>query len=217
MSAPSVITDINGLANTILHLANVGGDVQVSVCVAPANLPCQIFSATAVPSSALRLQPVQGTSQMLPVGQPFEPVTVRVTDSSTPDHPILGANVAFDSVVSRPAPAPLPISIGGIVITRNPAPVIVSSSRSSVLSDISGLATLQPFLEAAQGPTLIQGSSAAGISTISFSMQSLRPVQQASPRASPGASLRGTGAAGTSFLTNLDRPQPRPQTNARHR
>ena len=132
-----------------------------------------------------------------------------VTDSSTPDHPILGANVAFDTVVSRPAPAPLPISIGGIVITRNPAQVIVSSSRSSVLSDISGLATLQPFLGAAQGPTLIQGSSAAGISTISFSMQSLRPVQQASPGASPGASLRGTGAAGTS-LTNLDRPQPRP-------
>jgi hypothetical protein len=156
LSSASAVGDTNGFANSTLHLAAIAGDVQVSACVAPANQPCQIFSATAVPASALHLQPVAGSTQILPVGQSFQPVTVRVTDSATAAHPVLGAGVTFQVVVSRPTLAPPPVSIGGVIVIRNPAPIIVSSSQMSLLSDAAGLATLQPSSGAAQGAIVIQ-------------------------------------------------------------
>src|SRR4029077_3960388 len=161
LSAASPLSDANGFANSTLHIAALGGDVQVSACLAPGNKPCQIFSATAVPASALRLQPVGGSVQIHPVGQAFQPVTVRVVDSATPAHPVLGANVTFQAVVSRPVAGPPPVSIGGIVITRNPAPVIVSSSQLAILSDSAGLATFHPPVGGGPGAVLIQGTSAA--------------------------------------------------------
>ena len=189
LSSASSTSDVNGFASTTLHLAAIAGDVQVSACVAPANLPCQIFFATAVPPSMLRLEPVAGSVQFLPAGQHFQPVTVRVVDSAIAPHPVLGANVTFQVVVSRPATAPPPVSIGGIIIGKNPPPVIVSSSRTSVLSDGQGLATLQPSTGAAQGALVIQGTAAAGASVLSFQLQSLLPVAPSAPSGSTRAPL----------------------------
>jgi hypothetical protein len=169
----------------------MAGDVQVSACVMPGNKPCQIFSATAVPASALRLQPVGGSVQILPVGQTFQPVMVRVSDSATPPHPVLGANVTFQVVVSRPAAAPPPVSIGGIIITRNPPPVIVSSSRVAVLSDGAGQAILQPSSGGALGEIVIQGTAAAGTSILPFRLQSLSPVAHVESPASSRAAQSG--------------------------
>ena len=115
-------------------------------------------------------------------------MTIRVTDFGTPAHPVLGANVTFQVVVSRPAPAPAPVSVGGIVVTRNPAPIIVSSSRTSVLSDAAGLATLLPSSGAAQGAIAIQGTSAAGTSILPFHLLSLAPVLQAALSEEPSDS-----------------------------
>jgi hypothetical protein len=133
----------------------------------------------------LRLEPVTGGVQVLPAGQHFQPVTVRVVDSAIAPHPVLGANVIFQVVVSRPATAPPPVSIGGIIIGKNPPPVIVSSSRASVLSDSQGLSTLQPSAGAAQGALVIQGTAAAGADVLSFHLQSLLPV---TPSATSGSS-----------------------------
>jgi hypothetical protein len=176
LSSSSPSSDSNGFANSTLHLAEISGDVQVSACLAPDNKPCQIFSATAVPPSMLRLEPVGGNVQVLPAGQVFQPVTVRVTDSAIAPHPVLGASVTFQVVVSRPATAPPPVVIGGIVVTRNPSPVIVSSSQFSVLSDGSGLAIL-PSIGEIPGALLIQGTASAGISLLPFQLQALLPVQ----------------------------------------
>jgi len=184
LSTASATTDVTGFAHSTLHLAAIGGDVQVSACAAPGNKPCQIFSATAVPASSLRLQPVGGSAQTLPVGQSFQPVVLRVTDSATPAHPVLGANVTFQVVVSRPTTDPPPVSVGGIIIVRNPAPVIVSSSRLALLSDSAGLATLQPSTDGARGPVLIQGQAAAGVSILPFRLQSLLPLAQPASGAS---------------------------------
>jgi hypothetical protein len=176
LGSASASSDVHGFASSTLHLAAIAGDVQVSACVAPANLPCQIFSATAVPSALLQLQPVGGGVQVLPAGQSFQPVVVRVTDSAIPSHPVLGANVTFQVVVSRPVTAPPPVSIGGIVVTKNPVPVIVSSSQVAVLSDGSGLAALQAAPGATRGALVVQGTAAAGTSLLPFELQSLVPV-----------------------------------------
>ena len=203
LSAATATADVNGVASSTLHLAALAGDVQVSACVAPANKPCQIFSATSVPASGLRLQPVAGSTQILPVGQGFQPLTVRVTDSATPAHPVLAANVTFQVVVSRPVPAPPPVSIGGIMVTRNPAPIIVSSSQIFLLSDEAGQATLQPSAGTVQGAIVIQGTSAAGISILPFRLQSLTPVVQTEPSISPS---RGNGS-----LRRPEGMRPRPR------
>jgi hypothetical protein len=208
LSSTNAVGDVNGISNTTLHLSAIAGDVQVSACVAPANKPCQIFSATAVPASAMQLQPVAGSTQILPVGQTFQPVNVRVTDSATPAHPVLGTSVTFQVVVSRSAPAPPPVSIGGIIVTRNPAPIIVSSSKISVLSDAAGLATLQASAGTAQGAVVIQGTSAAGTNILPFRLQSLAPVVQAVPKTS---SPMEDGS-----LRNSDGVRPPPRTTLRH-
>ncbi|MGA9800270.1 MAG: IPT/TIG domain-containing protein [Terriglobales bacterium] len=201
LASASAISDVNGFANTTLHLASIAGDVQVSACVAPANLPCQLFSATAVPPSMLRLEPVGGGVQILPTGQNFQPITVRVTDSANPTHPVLGAGVTFQVVVSRPATAPPPISLGGIVVSQNPAPVVVSSSQVAVLSDESGLATLQPPSSGVRGALIVQGTASAGSGLVPFQLQSLAPV---APSASSG--LRGPAGS----ASESDRVQPAP-------
>jgi IPT/TIG domain-containing protein len=212
LSSASSTSDVSGFAGTTLHLAAMAGDVQVSACVAPANLPCQIFFATAVPPSMLRLEPVTGGVQVLPAGQHFQPVTVRVVDSAIAPHPVLGANVIFQVVVSRPATAPPPVSIGGIIIGKNPPPVIVSSSRASVSSDGQGLSTLQPSAGAAQGALVIQGTAAAGADVLSFHLQSLMPV---TPSATSGSSrppldipVRNDRNAPATFHGNLRMRQP---------
>jgi hypothetical protein len=81
-------------------------------------------------------------------------------------------------VVSRPSTPPPPVSVGGIIVTRNPAPVIVSSSQVAFQSDPAGLVTLQPPAGGAQEAIVIQGTSAAGTSVLPFLLQSLTPVSQ---------------------------------------
>lgn len=211
LGSASIDSDVNGFAHTTLHLAAIAGDVQVSACVAPANMPCQIFSATAVPASMLRLEPVGGSVQVLPAGRSFQPVSVRAIDSAIAPHPVLGASVTFQVVVSRPATAPPPVSIGGIIIGKNPPPVIVSSSRMSVLSEGSGLAPLQPSTGTVQGALVIQGTAAAGTSVLAFQLQSLLPAAapSGSPRPPLDDPLRNNQNLLPSFPGHLRMRQPR--------
>ena len=62
---------------------------------------------------------------------------------------------------------------------------------SSVLSDGSGLATLQPSTGATQGALVIQGTAAAGASVLSFQLQSLLPVAPSAPSGSTRSPLDG--------------------------
>lgn len=172
LSSSSATTDANGYARITLHLIALGGDIQVTACAAAGSQPCETFSGTAVPSSGLRLQAVAGGQQAIAAPASFLPVIARVTDTSTPPNPVIGAPVAFQSVVIDPAPVPPPISIGGIIITRNPAPIIIFSSQGFVLSDVNGLASLQPSTGGAMGSVRVQGTMAAGSSTLTFALQS---------------------------------------------
>jgi hypothetical protein len=176
LSFSTTQTDINGYSTTTLHISAMAGDVQVSACIGVNNNPCQSFYGTAVPTAALRLQAVSGNNQIVSVGQIFQPVVTRVTDSDAPPHPVLAASVTFQSIISRTAPAPPPVSLGGIIITRNPMPAIVSSSQTVVPSDASGLATVQPATGANFGAVEILETATAGVSTLQFSLQSLWPV-----------------------------------------
>ncbi len=99
-SASSAVTNSSGYASVNLTLTNFTTSFQISVCVANGN-PCQPIYGNAVAASMLNLQAVAGESQVVS-GTVFQPLEIRVIDSSTPPNPILGANVLFQSTVSRP-------------------------------------------------------------------------------------------------------------------
>jgi IPT/TIG domain len=178
LNPPSANTNSNGYATSTLQISSLPGDVQVSVCVEPGDAPCATFYGTAVPPSSLRLQAVAGDLQFITLGSPFQPVTVRVTDTSAPADPVLGVSVMFQSLLGRTNnDAPI-VSGGDTIITRDQMPVILGMSQSSVTSDANGLASMQPTTGGFQGALAILGTVTAGSGGLPFQLQSLWPMTQ---------------------------------------
>jgi hypothetical protein len=170
-----------------LQVSAITGDVQVSACVRnqPVDSPCVSLYATAVPASALQLQPVSGNPQVVAAGQSFAPVVFQVTDFTGID-PVLGASIAFQSVVARLPPNSPAVWIGDTSITGNPMPVILSSPQISVQSDVNGLAAFLPSPNGIQGPVVVLGSVSAGTSSLPFTLESVTASSASAPQAAPG-------------------------------
>ena len=94
LSAASAATNSSGYAAVTLSVTQLAALVQVSACVAPGNAPCLSFYVNPVPAAQQQLQLVAGAGQ-ISTGQAFQPVIVRVTDSSSPPNPVLAAPVLF--------------------------------------------------------------------------------------------------------------------------
>jgi hypothetical protein len=177
LSFSSALTNSSGYASVTLTLTNVAAQVQVSACVAPSNSPCQSFFVTPVAASLLNLWPVAGAAQAITLGQPFQPVIVRVTDSASPPDPVFGAVVAFQTTVMRAAVSAAAGDSGGDSGGAPAVPVILSVSRTSVQSDTNGMARLTPSTGGFSGPLEVQVSATAGTSA------TLQNVLQAFPAA----------------------------------
>jgi hypothetical protein len=175
LGAASAQTDANGNASVSLQSSSKATAVQVSVCVAPNNNPCQIFNATVVPVASLQLQGVAGTLQIAPPGQTFQPVVVRVTDSATPPHSVLGASVVLLSYIGRmPQNQPI-VWAGEAGISQPEMPVILAKSQTTVQSDINGTATVPIAAQGISGNIAIVGSATAGSNSVEFVAQQLGP------------------------------------------
>jgi hypothetical protein len=176
LSPPSTKTNGNGYATSTLKVSSLAGDVQVSVCVEPGDAPCQTFYGTAMPASSLRLQAVAGDLQLMTVGPSFQPITVQVTDTSTPPDPVLGVSVLFQSLLGRTTnDAPI-VSGGDTTFTRDPMPIILGISQAFVTSDENGLASIQPSTGGFLGALAILGTVTAGPGSLPFQLQSLWPM-----------------------------------------
>jgi hypothetical protein len=165
LSSPSAVTNSQGYASVTLTLTNFTANVQLTACVAPANNPCQTISGNAVVASRLNLQAVAGAGQVV-AGTAFQPLTVRVTDSSTPPNPILGASVAFQATVMRPSGDGLPPAPGDPSGTQTGMPVILSASQITVQSDVNGLASIAPSVGSFTGTLQIQIQVSAGTTAV---------------------------------------------------
>lgn len=162
LSSPSAVTNSNGYASVTLTVTNFAVNVQLSACVGPGNDPCQTVSGNAVAAVLLNLQPVAGAAQIV-TGQGFVPLTVRVTDSSTPPNPVLGASVLFQSIVLRPTANDLTLVTGDTdTSTQAGMPVILSASQSSVTSDANGLASFVPSIGPFSGLLEVEIQISAG-------------------------------------------------------
>jgi hypothetical protein len=152
LSSASATTNIYGYATVTLSLTNFTGSVQLSACVGSGNNPCQTIYGNAVVPSMLNLQAVSGAGQVVTTPA-LQPLTVRVTDSSTPPNPVLGASVLFQSTVLRPSGSNLTLTPGD---SQAAMPVILSVSQSTVQSNASGLASISPSVGSFTGPLEIE-------------------------------------------------------------
>jgi hypothetical protein len=176
LNPPSATTNANGYATSTLELSSLPGDVQVSVCVEPGDIPCKTFYGTAVPASSLRLQAVAGDLQLITVGPAFQPLTVRVTDTSVPPNPVAGVSVLFQSLLGRAKNDAVIVSGGDTKFTRNSMPIILGTAQAYVTSDANGIASMQPSTGGFQGALAILGLVTAGPGTLPFQLQSLWPM-----------------------------------------
>jgi len=154
LSAASSKSSATGYATVTLTLTQFAASVQVSACVAPANAPCQPFYLTPVPLAQQNLQPVSGAGQVS-TGPPFQPIVVRVTDSSSPPNPVIAASVAFLTTVLRS---------GGSSPGNPSMPVILKVSQSSAATDMNGLASVVPSAGGFSAPLEVDVGVTAGIS-----------------------------------------------------
>ena len=145
LSAASATTNSSGYAAISAHLANHSADVQVTACVAPGNAPCQTFTMFATPAALWTLELVSGTAQAVPVGQPFQPLVLRVTDGSPAADPVLGVSVALQITLARPSSdtgndGGDDDNFGG----GTGQPVILGMYQAQLASDGNGLVTMVP-------------------------------------------------------------------------
>jgi len=166
LSASSGTTNASGFATITAQLTNQNADVQVSACVAPNNSPCQIFTLFSTPSSLWTLETVSGSLQIVPTGQSFQPLVVRVTDGSPAADPVMGVDVTFKTTLAR--------------VPENGMPVILGSSQTQVVSAQDGLASVVPSAGSV-GPCDVFITVSAGQSTAQFQMESVAAIVPGSP------------------------------------
>jgi hypothetical protein len=174
LSATSAPTDINGYATVNLTLSQFAATVEVNACVGPSNAPCYPMYLNPVPLAQQNLQPVSGENQIVALGQSFQPIVVRVTDSSSPPNPVLAATVTFENIVERP-----PANSSG-----SPAmPNILSVSQSNAQTDVNGLASVQPSAGSFNGMIEVNVLATAGTGAmLNYALEAL-PAPVPSDRA----------------------------------
>ena len=210
LSAAAVTTDGAGYARSTLHLNRLAGDVQGTVCVAPGNAPCQTFYVIQVLPSALKLQRVSGSFQTIRVGQTFQPISIRVTNSATPPNPVMGVPVSFQSMIFLPdADEPVEIS-GDDGSSQHAMKVLLGSSLVTLVTDSNGLASLPVSTGGFSRPLEVEITASAGTGTpLQFELPML-PAITPTPGGSTGRARR-PGRVMEQRIRPGDAPRPQAQ------
>src|ERR1035437_10056238 len=175
LSAGTGTTNGSGFATITAQLTNQSADVQVSACVAPNNSPCQTFTLFSTPASLWMLETVSGSSQVVPTGQSFQPLVMRVTDGSSAANPVMGVSVTFETTLARVSPDNGGQQDGGSNIRGNGMPVFLGSSQTQVVSTQDGLASIVPSVGSV-GPCDVFITVSAGQSTAQLQMESVAAI-----------------------------------------
>jgi hypothetical protein len=211
----SSTTDGEGYVRSSVHVSNLTADVQGTVCLAPGNNPCQTFYIVQVAASVLKLQPVSGGLQAIRVGDAFQPVWVRVTNSSTPPNPVMGARVTFQSMMFLPSSPSAVEGTGDSGIGQHPMKVLLGSSQATPVSDANGLASLAPSSGGLARPLDIEIVATAGTATPLQYELSVIPALAPPTGASTGMARRRvrTGPRAKEYGVYEDREQGKGTTS----
>ncbi len=162
LTSATATTSGAGLATVTAQLTNLAAMVQASACVVPGNSPCQTFTLFATPASMWKIESFSGTTQVLPTGQTFQPLKVRVTDGSAAANPVMGATVTFVTTLERNPDQ------GGM-------PIILGTSQTPVMTDQNGLASILPTV-GSLSPCDAYITVTAGSASAQFELQSVVPI-----------------------------------------
>jgi len=182
LSSSTATTNSSGMASVTAQVTNFNATVQVSACVTPAGSPCTTFALFAVPSTSWTLGAVSGAFQIVPNGQPFQPLVMRVTDSSAADNPVQGVNVTFLTTLERLAQGSggggqgnTDRGQGGAQqngMAQDGSPVILGTSQTQVLSDQNGLTSITPTV-GTLGPCDAIITVSAGLATAQYDLENV--------------------------------------------
>jgi hypothetical protein len=179
LTASTASTNSLGVASVNAQVTNMSTTIQVSACVTPSNNPCQTFTLLVVPPSAWTLEPVSGTSQIVPGGQAFQPLVMRVTDGAAADDPVVGVNIAFLTMLERnpqgPGDGP---PQGDLDRGASAAPIILGTSLAQLVTDANGMASIVPAT-GSLSPCNVFVTVTAGSSTVRYELESLDPMTAA--------------------------------------
>ncbi|HVM93225.1 MAG TPA: Ig-like domain-containing protein [Terriglobales bacterium] len=185
LSPTTTTTNSNGQATTTATVTNINTTVQISACETPQNNPCQTFTLFAVAPTSWVLEGVSGTQQIVPDGQPFQPLVMRVTDGSSFDNPVQGATVQFQTTLERNPqggggpPLGNAMQQGGAgqgapqgsgQKAQDGQPIILGTSTAQVATDQNGLASITPSA-AGLGPCDLFMVITAGAATAQFELE----------------------------------------------
>jgi hypothetical protein len=198
LSSPSAVTNSNGYASVTLTLTNFAVNVQITACVAPGNNPCQTIYGNPVALAMLNLQAVSGAGQVV-TGTVFQPLKVRVTDSSTPPNPVLAASVLFQSTVLAPAGNNL-MPPGDPTVSQTGMSVILSASQSTVESDVNGMAKFVPTVGSFTGPLEIEIQVSAGTAAVLEDELETLPAGNGGDASPTFSKWRGSVPAGKGWM-----------------
>ena len=191
LSASSATTNALGYATVTVSVTNLTANVQVSACVAPNNVPCQMFTLFATPSSLWKLETVGGSSQFILSGQTFQPLVMRVTDGSLADNPVMGVSVVFNTTLAQIGATPSGGGGGGqggeSFGGGNGMPIILGSSQVQVMTAVNGLASVVPSTGNVGPCDVFIGVSAGNLSA-QFEMESDAAMVAGKPTKMPGKS-----------------------------
>lgn len=205
VNPPTPTTDNNGYARTTLHVDSLSSEVDVAACSATGGITCQTFRLFKVVPSALRIQPISGSAQVISLGQSFTPYWVRIVDSSNPANPVSGAAVTFQSSMFALKEIP-PIFAGGDdnVSSHPTQTVLLGSSPTVMISDSGGNAGIIPpngdGTRALEVDLAVTAGAAAVLTDTLYELW-------------PAPSNTGTSASATSppAERSVSRPLPRPR------
>jgi hypothetical protein len=185
LSAGSAATNTAGYATVTAHVANLSAQVQVSACIAPNNSPCATFILFVTSPSLWTLELVSGAPQVVPAGQSFQPLVMRVTDGSTAANPVMGANVVFNTMTVRIPPGSFLQVDGDTIVQGSATPVILGTATATVATTQDGLASIVPGPGSVQGPCDLLISVTSGPSTAQFDLKIVTAMGNGQAHASP--------------------------------
>jgi hypothetical protein len=175
LSSGTAATNSSGLASVTAQMTNLISNVQVSACAAPGNNPCQTFTLFATPASMWKIETFSGSSQVVPMGQSFQPLVIRVTDGSAADNPVSTVNVTSVTTLERISQGPGGPPPGDDYLGGSGTPVILGTSQAQVATDQNGLASIIPSV-GTLGPCDVFITITAGSSTAQFALESVDPI-----------------------------------------
>jgi len=154
--------------------------VQVSACVAPNNVPCQVFTLHATPASLWTLETIGGSAQVIEDGHSFQPLIMRITDGSVAANAVMGVSVTFNTTVARVPPRSGSPTEGDTIVGGTGMTIILGSSSTQAVTTQDGIASITPSPGTVVGPCDLFIIVHAGSAAVQFQLQVVAAVGEGS-------------------------------------